>query len=218
MLKNIQALYRTRFDNVDLRNNVWKVLCKSFFQRFIKNTDTVLDIAAGYCEFINNISADKKIAIDINPDIANYAHNDVEYHNIECEKLLDYVECDSIDVVFVSNFFEHLDNREELINVFGDIYKVLKPGGKLLVLQPNIRYVKSAYWDFIDHKIPITDKSIIEIGKMLSFETVLNMPKFLPYTTKTKMPIHPIFVHLYLMLIPFSSFLMGKQSFTILEK
>lgn len=218
MLKNIQALYRTRFDNIDLRNNVWKVLCKSFFQRFIKKTDTVLDIAAGYCEFINDIDAGKKIAIDINPDIKNYAHNDVEYYNVECKKLLDYVECNSIDVVFVSNFFEHLDSREELINIFGDIHKVLKPGGKLLVLQPNIRYVKSAYWDFIDHKIPITDKSIIEIGKMLNFKIVLNMPKFLPYTTKTKIPIHPFFVQIYLMLIPISSFFMGKQSFTVLEK
>ncbi len=29
----------------------------------------------------------------------------------------------------------------------------------MLVLQPNIRYVGGAYWDFLDHHLPLTDRT-----------------------------------------------------------
>ena len=65
-----------------------------------------------------------------------------------------------IDVVFVSNFFEHLDSKNELIDTLKEIHRVLKPGGKVMILQPNIRLVGDSYWDYVDHTLPLTDKKL----------------------------------------------------------
>ena len=49
--------YRFRFTEKEnaTRKMVWKVLCKDFFQKYVKKSSTLMDIGAGYCEFINNI-------------------------------------------------------------------------------------------------------------------------------------------------------------------
>lgn len=217
-MMDLKALYKTRFSENDSKNSIWKVLCENFFQNFVDKNDTVVDIAAGYCEFINNIEAREKIAFDLNPDIKNMANNDVKCINESVEFILNFLDKESINVAFVSSFFEHLDRKEQIIEIMSNLHKVLKMGGKVLILQPNIKYVKEAYWDFIDHKLPLTDSSLIEAGEMVGFKVFKNMPKFLPYTTKSKIPQFPSLVRLYLMFLPISSFFMGKQSFIILEK
>ncbi|HXB12208.1 MAG TPA: hypothetical protein VNZ45_09500, partial [Bacteroidia bacterium] len=72
------SIYEGRFDeSLSKRNAMWKVLCKDYFQRFIKHDATVLDLAAGYCEFINNIKCRTKIAVDLNPKTKKMANKDV---------------------------------------------------------------------------------------------------------------------------------------------
>jgi hypothetical protein len=39
---------------------------------------TVLEIGAGYCEFINSIRAKRKVAFDLNRDIKKFAKDSVE--------------------------------------------------------------------------------------------------------------------------------------------
>ena len=69
MEPEITRLYRLRFNKeLKTRNKIWKILCRDFFQKYVKPTDTLCDIGAGYCEFINNINAKNKIAIDINKE------------------------------------------------------------------------------------------------------------------------------------------------------
>jgi hypothetical protein len=48
------TLYRQRFLSKDraAKGQVWQVLCSQFFSRYIAPTDSVIDIGAGYCEFI----------------------------------------------------------------------------------------------------------------------------------------------------------------------
>ena len=66
---DLEALYRHRFDEDDLpaKLAIWNVLCEDFFSKFITSTDTVIDVGAGYCEFINNVKCKRRIAIDLNP-------------------------------------------------------------------------------------------------------------------------------------------------------
>lgn len=73
--KELKALYEVRFEEKALRkkNAVWDVLCRYFFSRWISPEDTVADVAAGYCEFINHVKAKKKYAFDLNPDVLKYA-------------------------------------------------------------------------------------------------------------------------------------------------
>jgi len=49
---------------------VWKVLCEDFFSQFVDPNDTVLDLDAGCCEFINTIQAANRITVDANPELA----------------------------------------------------------------------------------------------------------------------------------------------------
>jgi len=121
------------------------------------------------------------------------------------------------DIIFASNIFEHLNNKEEVISAIKICPQYLVPGGKLLILQPNIKFTGGAYWDFIDHKVPLTDKSLIEAGKLAGFSIIKNIPRFLPYTTKSSIPQNPLFVFLYLKL-PFVWLFMGKQSFIVMVK
>jgi ubiquinone/menaquinone biosynthesis C-methylase UbiE len=68
----LSALYRIRFSQEQLprKNAIWQVLCRDFLQRFIQVSDTVVDVACGYGEFLNNISAKRRIAVDLNADAA----------------------------------------------------------------------------------------------------------------------------------------------------
>src|SRR4051812_47834649 len=70
----LTALYRNRFSSEsEQRQQLWQVLCGSFFQRWVPEDAVVLDLAAGQCEFINNIRAGRRIAVDLNPDVAVHA-------------------------------------------------------------------------------------------------------------------------------------------------
>ena len=152
--------------------------------KYIKKEDCVLDLAAGYCEFINNIEASKKIAVDINPDTIQFASKNVQVI-IAIATDMAAISSGSIDVIFISNFFEHI-SKEEILLVLRECNRILAPGGRILILQPNIKYIGSAYWDFFDHHTPLTDKSLREALEMSGYKIKTIIPKFLPYTTKSK--------------------------------
>ena len=195
------------------KNNIWRVLCRSFFQKYIPKDSIVLDIGAGYCEFINNIKCAGKYAVDLNEDTPNFANNDVKVFNCPSIPFSD----NSMDMVFMSNFLEHLKTKEEVIKTLSDIFRVLKAGGGVMILQPNIRYLYKEYWDFFDHHIPLSDKSLIEVLQMVGFRIEQALPRFLPYTTKSKIPQKPFLVEIYLKM-PFVWKIMGKQMFILGRK
>lgn len=147
-----QEMYRRRFGkDIEFRKKMYQVLCAEFFQKYIPENAIVLEIGAGYCEFINNIKAKKKIALDLNPDIKRFG-DDVEAV-IASSTDMKQTKNESIDVVFANNFFEHL-SRGDIIKTIREVYRVLKRGGKFLILQPNIRFCFRDYWMFFDHITP----------------------------------------------------------------
>lgn len=213
----ITKLYCLRFQKeLHARNRIWKVLCREFFQNYIKKTSIVCDIGAGYCEFINNIQAREKIAIDINPQTARYAEQSVKVIITSSVKLPKHL-YNKTDVVFASNFFEHLPTKEDLTKTLIEINKILKPKGQLIILMPNIRHIGSKYWDFLDHQLPLTDHSMVEGLQLYGFEIIKMKSKFLPYSTKSRLPKAPFFVSLYLKL-SLLHLLFGKQSLIIAIK
>lgn len=46
----------------------------------------------------------------------------------------------------------------------------LEPGGTLLVLQPNFRLAPRRYFDFIDHQVILTDRSLVEALSVAGFD------------------------------------------------
>ena len=216
--RKIDEMYRHRFNSrqCEQKNKIWEVLCSSFFQKFIPLDASVLDIGAGYCEFINNIRCGEKFAVDLNRDTPSFANSDVKVIN-SLSTDLGFFSNNSIDRVFMSNFLEHLGSKQEVLKTFVEIYRILKVGGKVITLHPNIKYVYREYWDYFDHHIPLTDKSIAEGFEVAGFEVELSIDRFLPYTIKSKIPKPPIFVKLYLM-FPLVWRFMGKQALVIAGK
>lgn len=214
----LERLYRHRFDEASLEGKraIWGVLCREFLSRYIRPTDCVVDIGAGYCEFINQINAARRIAVDQNPRTADFAAPGVELLREPCTALTSLAG-DSVDVVFMSNFLEHLPNKQVVLSTMEEARRLLRPGGRLLILQPNVRLIPGEYWDFFDHHTALTENSLCEAAALLSFEVERVISRFLPYTTKSRLPQRPWLVSLYLRCPPLWWW-MGKQSFLVLRK
>lgn len=215
---DVANLYHNRFDNKEIliKNHIWKILCSNFFNKYINFNDVILDLGSGYCEFINNIGAQKKIAVDINNDTKHFANKDVEVFIFDFVNTK-FFKSNTFDVVFISNFFEHLKDKIEILRVLQNVREILKTNGILLILQPNIKYLTKEYWDFFDHNIALSDKSMCEALKLAGFNIKLAIPKFLPYTFKSKLPKSDFLLKLYLNL-PFLWQIFGKQMFIIAQK
>jgi SAM-dependent methyltransferase len=216
---SLDSLYATRFPEADrdAKNAIWQVLCPHFFQRYVKEDDVVLDIGAGFGEFLRNIRCGKRIAVDIERLSGRQLPPGTEEVFVPSHELSGKIPANSVDVVFCSNFFEHLPDKATFLATLGEIRKVLRPGGRLMALQPNIRYVGGAYWDFVDHHLPLTHVTLIEAAESLGFEIVEVVPKFLPYTTRSAIPQSPWLVRLYLSIRPAWWFL-GKQTWFVARK
>lgn len=214
----IKEYYCLRFSKKDKiqKEKIWKYLCMNFLQSFIKKDASIVDIGAGYCEFINNINAKKKIAVDINPDVKLYAKDDVEVILCPADKISDRL-VKKVDYVFLSNFLEHLNSKEEVLKVLNAANNILKNNGHIMILQPNIDLVKEKYWDFIDHKIPLNIASIIEALNITGFVSKKVIKRFLPYSTKSCLPKGVFLMSLYLKLPEFLRPFSG-QSFIYAQK
>lgn len=209
----IDQVYKRRFADEKTRNELWEILAKHFFQKFVKEDDAVLDLPSGYAEFINTIRCGKKYAVDINPDSAKKVAKGVTFFQANSTKLP--LKDRSVDKIFISNFFEHL-TREDISKTVDELKRILKPGGQILVLQPNIRFAYHNYWMFFDHITPIDDRALDEIFQIKGFEVRYKILKFLPFTSASRLPSKRWLVYLYLKLRPVW-YLMGRQTFVIYE-
>ncbi len=216
----LQKLYRIRFSDPiadEIRHATWSVLCEKWFPQFVKPSDAVLELGAGECEFINGINAARKIAVDLNPDVANSVGAGVEFLQQSAVELT-VIPDESVDVVFSSNFFEHLGDAQTLLAVMGEAHRVLRPGGSLITLMPNFRAVGPRFFDYLDHTLPLTDKSLVDAHYMTGFTPELVIPRFLPYTAAARRkPVNPRLVKLYLR-VPLAWRVMGGQMFVVASK
>lgn len=210
MSQDLKTIYSRRFSGIEKsRDELWKVLTRYYFQQWVNPNDVVLDVGAGFCEFINNIQAKKKIAMDLNPATRQKAASDVTV--VSQDVMKDWpVATGSVDVVFTSNFFEHLSGGKDLLLCLKEIHRVLRPNGRLLAMGPNFRFCFKEYWDFFDHSLALSDRSLAEALEISGFQTETVFPQFLPYTMKGKLSPHPLLVRLYLAM-PFFWRVLGKQ-------
>jgi SAM-dependent methyltransferase len=213
----LAAIYHNRFDRAeDYRNRVWKTLIAGWFQSLIPMDSTVLDLGCGYGQFINNVACARKYAMDLNPVSAHKLNSEVTFLEQDCcapWKLPD----NSLDVVFTSNFFEHLLSKPDLASTVAQALRCLKKGGRLIAMGPNIRFVGGAYWDFFDHHLALTELSLQECFETAGFRVEYVLDRFLPYTM-VNAPQYPVaLLRLYLQ-FPLAWKRFGKQFVVIAAK
>ncbi len=155
--------------------------------------------------------------MDANPDARMRLASDVEFIEQDCTQPWPIADA-SLDVIFSSNFFEHLETKGALQQTLGHAWRALRRGGLLIAMGPNIRYLPGSYWDFIDHHIPLSDRSIVEAMEIAGFSRRRVVDRFLPYTmSESSRPAPLSLVDLYLRL-PFVWRFFGKQFLVVMEK
>lgn len=199
----------------EYRNQVWQVLA-GFFAQWIPANGAVLDLGCGHCEFVNNVRAGERFGMDLNPASTQQAAPDVKLLLQNCAEPWDIAD-DSLDAVFTSNFFEHLFTKSDLRDTLLQARRCLKRGGRIIALGPNIRYLPGEYWDFYDHYLPLTERSLGEVLMETGFTVEEQISRFLPYTMSRgkKQPLWMLRLYLQLKLAwP----LFGKQFLVVAQK
>ena len=192
------------------------MLCTHFFQRYVRPTDTVLDIASGLGEFSRHINAGRIAAVDLDPDAAGFLPAGSTFSRTSAEHL-DFLSDNSVDVAFTSNFLEHLPTKAVVDAVLREVRRVLRPGGLFVAMQPNIRYAYKEYWDFYEHHPALSHLSCAEAFEVSGLRVIEVIDRFLPFSTKTALPTHPLLVRAYLACRPAWRFL-GKQFLIVGQK
>lgn len=213
-----EKVYAHRFtpEQRERKDRVWKIVCRDFLQRYVAKDAALLDLGAGYGEFINHIEAGRKVAIDMNPELPRCVGPDVKVYAVDVAAEQPLPDA-PYDVVFASNFFEHLPDKNALTALTARVHAALKPGGRFLILGPNIRFLRGQYWDFYDHHIPLSDRSVCELLVASGFAIEECIPQFLPYTMKSRLPSWDVLVSTYLKL-PLAWRIFGGQFFVVAKR
>ena len=189
--------FRTRFSADARRDDVWRRLAP-YLQEWIGADAAVADIGAGYCSFINAIRARRRVAVDVNPDTAHYAARGVEFICASATDLEPLADGD-FDAVFASNLLEHL-TRDDIAKALVAFKRILRPGGRLLLVQPNFRLCAKRYFDDYTHLTPLSDVSLADVLRASGYEVVHIESRFMPFSLKSRLgdlsPLIPLYLRL----------------------
>jgi hypothetical protein len=213
---NYQRLYDYRFQGVDQtkRQAVWNEIA-GFLDRKLGFPKRVLDPAAGRCEFINAVSAAERWVVD-SVDYAQ-AYRDPRVKFVQASALDAELPEAHFDLIFVSNFLEHLTTQEQIASFIVRSSQWLRPGGHWVALGPNFKYCASEYFDCADHTLALTHVSVAEHFVSAGLELVQVVPRFLPYSFRGGLPASGFLAKLYLKM-PWVWRFFGKQFLVVGKK
>jgi SAM-dependent methyltransferase len=178
------------------RERVWKHIV-SYLSRWWSPSDHVVDVGAGYCSFINNVVAVRRVAVDTAPISARYAASGVQYVQESATTLTQQIGESEFDLVFASNLLEHL-TRQEIWTALREFRTVLRSEGRLLLVQPNYRLRPATYFDDYTHITPLSDRSLVDLLGAAGFTAIHVQSKFLPLTIRSRLGAASFAVPIYL--------------------
>jgi len=215
--ESLEDVYRRRFSDAEVveKHAMWRVIGRHL-QRYVDDRSTVLDLACDRGYFIENIRAKERWATDIR-DVSSYLSDEIRFVQADGLTLDRDLPNGTFDVVFMSNYLEHLPSGDDVVAQLRVVADLLRPRGSVIILQPNVRLLGGAYWDFIDHKVALTERSLAEAAELAGLRTTKVIKRFFPYTTKSRLPTSPLLVRAYLAFRP-AWFVLGKQTLFIAQR
>lgn len=192
----MSSYYATRYTPDPGRTRVWRAIINYLRKYTGDSSGTVIDIGCGYGDFINNIKANERHAIDLNPDAVNYLVDSVKFHSTKVTDL-SHIPDSSIDLAFSSNLLEHLSD-DELSTAALEFFRILKPGALFITMQPNYYYAYREYFDDFTHKKVFSHESLSDFFRANNFEIVAMEKKFLPFSLKSRLPKTYFLTRMYL--------------------
>ena len=209
----MEEYFQARFRFDPGRVKVWRAIVEDLQGRFIPPDSVVLDLGCGYGDFSNLVRARRRLAVDISGEMAGFLAPGVEFHKADVRDL-GFWEPGTIDVVFASNLLEHL-GKQDAMKVLEGIWSLLRPGGRLILVQPNFRYCYRNYFDDYTHETIYTDESLCGLLLAKGFEIFYRRARYLPFSLQSRLPKSYLLTRLYLKLgVP----LLAKQMLVVAQK
>lgn len=202
-------LYEFRFRGVDqsARQAVWDEIAAYIWER-MGRPRRVLDPAGGRGEFVNAVPAEERWLVDV-----------VDYDERRTDERVRLVIGNILDIelpsayfdgVFASNLLEHFRAPEEVAAFLARMRETLEPGGVLALMGPNFKYCSRDYYDCADHLLALTHVSVEEHLFAAGFCVTETIPRFLPFSFRSRLPASRILTRVYLR-TPALWRLQGKQ-------
>lgn len=177
------------------RAAVWREIAR-YVERDAPDCNLAIELGAGYCDFINQFSAAQKLAFDLNPEMSRYAGRDVQLR-ITDAIALPGVDPDSADLIFASNFLEHLE-QAQLAILLPRVRESLSARGRFIVLQPNHARCADHYFDDPTHVTIFSDANLGEIFERHGLRMLKLVPGFLPFSMNSRLPKSAVLTRVYL--------------------
>jgi SAM-dependent methyltransferase len=187
--------FETRLAPLPQRRRIWAHIAR-YLARWIAPSDDVLELGAGWCDFANAVQARSVVAMDLDRTVLSAARAGVRAELGDCSDLSRFAD-GSFDVVFASNLLEHLE-RPAATALLREADRVLRPGGRLILLQPNYRLDPGRYFDDFTHVAIYTDRSLPDFLMSCGWSRVEVRARFLPLTMKSRGSSLSFLVPLYL--------------------
>jgi SAM-dependent methyltransferase len=203
-----QAYFESRLPHDPRRETLWRALWAYHFSHLISAEDCVLELGAGYGHFINQIASRTRIAVDQWEGFIGYLQPGVEGWVRDVADL-SFLAPSSVNFAFASNLFEHI-TQNKFASILRQLKTALAKDGTLNILQPNYFYAYREYFDDYTHCSVYSHVSICDFLSANGYDVIECRPRFLPLTVKSRLPVSPFLIHLYLAL-PWKP--MGKQMF-----
>ena len=179
------------------RTVLWSVIARPL-ARWIPPDAHVVELGAGYCDWINHVQAARRVAVDIWPDIPRHAGPGVETMVLDLSGDLTALGRSTFDAVLASNVLEHFE-PDTASRLVGGIADMLRPGGRVVLVQPNFRFAFRHYFDDYTHRSIFTDVSLPALLRAHRLDIELVQPRFLPYSIRgARGFVHPWLVRAYL--------------------
>jgi SAM-dependent methyltransferase len=156
----------------------------------------VLELGSGYGEFINNVEARRRVAIDVWPDFVQYLAPGVEGH-VGNAVNIDFLGDRSVNFVFANNLVEHL-SKDDFQKMLRQLHRKLASDGRVALLQPNFRYASREYFDDYTHVTIYSHVSLCDFLRAHGFQIVECYPRFLPLTIKSRLKVWSLLIWAYL--------------------
>jgi SAM-dependent methyltransferase len=162
------------------RATVWKAIAHHLAPHVPKDSH-VLELGAGYCHWINNVHATRRVAVDLWPDLKTHAAPGVETLLLDIAEGLKSLADSSFDAVLASNLLEHFP-PDVAATVVQTVARLLRPAGRLILIQPKFRYSWRSYFDDYTHRSIFTDVSLPALLRSAGFNILQVKPRFVPYS------------------------------------
>ena len=180
--------YRTGYFATRLAENanrapVWRHIC-DYLGRWIPQDAEVLELGAGWCDFANLVPARSVTAVDLESVVLTAAAEHVRAIVGDCTDLTELDDA-TFDVVFASNLLEHLE-RPQSDRLLAEAMRVLRPGGRLILLQPNFRLQPGRYFDDYTHVAIFTDVSLADYLAASGWQVQHVAARFLPLSMRSR--------------------------------